>query len=79
MENNDTLIKNIEKTIDKEIKPFIEADGGKIKLKKFEEGIVYVKLSGACSHCYMVNMTLKDGVQRILQDKYPEVKSVELA
>lgn len=68
----DAIIKN-------DIKPFIEADGGRINLRKVEDGIVFVELAGACAGCPGAIMTLKGGVERILQMKIAEVKEVRLA
>ena len=67
--------KKIEEQINK-IKPFLQNDGGDIEFVKFENGIVYVRLTGACSHCPMIDVTIKDGVEEILVNEIPEVKSV---
>ncbi len=67
--------KKIEEEINK-IKPFLQSDGGDIEFVKFENGIVYVRLTGACSHCPMIDVTIKDGVEEILVNEIPEVKSV---
>lgn len=58
------------------IKPFLQSDGGNIEFVKFENGNVYVKLTGACSHCSMIDVTLKEGIEEILVNEIPEVKSV---
>jgi len=60
-----------------EIKPQIQADGGDIDLVAVENGIVKVRLRGACVGCPMSALTLKQGVERIIKSKVPEVKSVE--
>jgi Fe-S cluster biogenesis protein NfuA len=60
-----------------EIKPQIQADGGDIDLVAVEKGIVKVRLRGACVGCPMSALTLKQGVERIIKSKVPEVKSVE--
>jgi len=73
------LFESVKNIINKDIKPFIEADGGRINLKSVEDGIVLVELAGACSGCPGVVMTLKGGVERILQSKLPEIKGVKLA
>lgn len=78
MSGNEKLYETVSKVIDKDVKPFIEADGGKIKLKKVENGIVYVQLSGACAGCPGAIMTLRGGVERILKAKIKEVKAVKL-
>ena len=57
----DTL-KLIKKTI-KKIRPYINSDGGDLEFVKFEDGIVYVRLLGACAGCSMIDITLKDGIE----------------
>ena len=65
----------VEKAIS-EIRPFLEADGGNIELVDVQEGIVKVKLVGACGSCPMSQMTLKRGVEARLKAQIPEVKEV---
>ncbi|MBN1245527.1 NifU family protein [Candidatus Bathyarchaeota archaeon] len=60
-----------------EIKPQIQADGGDIDLVAIENGTVKVRLRGACVGCPMSALTLKQGVERIIKQKVPEIKSVE--
>ena len=60
-----------------EIKPKIQADGVDIELVGIENGIVKVRLKGACVGCPMSALTLKQGVERLIKQKIPEVKSVE--
>jgi Fe-S cluster biogenesis protein NfuA len=79
MSENTALYQNVSNIIEKEIRPYIEADGGQIKLKSVDEGIVYVQLSGACAGCPGAAMTLKGGVERILKMKLPEITEVRLA
>ncbi len=61
-----------------EIRPMLQADGGDIELVDVEpaEGVVKVRLTGACGCCPMAQMTLQMGVQRRLQKDIPEVKEV---
>lgn len=60
-----------------QIRPFLQADGGDVELVSVEEGgIVNVKLTGACGGCPMAQMTLKNGVERILKEQVPEVAQV---
>jgi Fe-S cluster biogenesis protein NfuA len=77
--SDETLFQSVNTIIEKDIRPFIEADGGQIKLKSVEEGIVYVQLAGACAGCPGAAMTLKAGVERILKQKNSSVKEVKLA
>ncbi len=79
MSESEALYQNVLNVIEKEIKPYIEADGGNIKLKSVEDGIVYVQLSGACAGCAGAVMTLKGGVERILKMKIRDVREVRLA
>ena len=65
----------VEKAID-EIRPFLQADGGNIELIDVQEGIVKVKLVGACGSCPMSQLTLKRGVEARLKARIPEVKEV---
>jgi Fe-S cluster biogenesis protein NfuA len=61
-----------------EIRPNLQADGGDIEFVNVTpEGIVQVKLQGACSGCPGAAMTLKMGVERLLKSRIPEVKGVE--
>jgi Fe-S cluster biogenesis protein NfuA len=67
----------IEHALDK-IRPALQRDGGDIELVEVEEsGIVKVRLTGACGGCPMSQMTLKQGVERIVKQLVPEVKAVE--
>lgn len=59
------------------IRPNLQADGGDVELVEVsEDGVVKVKLVGACGHCPMSTMTLKMGIERTLKDKVPGVKEV---
>jgi Fe-S cluster biogenesis protein NfuA len=59
------------------IRPALQADGGDVELVDVTaDGIVSVKLTGACGSCPMSTMTLKMGIERTLRDKLPEVKEV---
>ena len=67
---------NVEKALQK-IRPALQADGGDIELIDIQDGVVKVKLTGACGGCPMSQMTLKMGVERVLKEEVPEVKGVE--
>jgi Fe-S cluster biogenesis protein NfuA len=58
------------------IRPSLQADGGDIELVGVKNGIVSVKLKGHCAGCPMSQMTIKNGVERILKQQIPEVKEV---
>ena len=70
-------IKNKVKETLEEIRPNIQADGGDIELVDIKDGIVKVRLKGACAGCPMSALTLKQGVERTLKSKIPEVERVE--
>ena len=67
---------NVEKALQK-IRPALQADGGDIELLEIRDGVVRVKLTGACGDCPMSQMTLKQGVERVLREEVPDVKGVE--
>jgi Fe-S cluster biogenesis protein NfuA len=66
----------VEEIISK-IRPSLQADGGDIELVGIEDNIVKVKLKGACGTCPMSQMTLKNGVEAIIRQNIPEIKSVQ--
>lgn len=70
--------KKVEDALGK-IRPALQADGGDVELVDVEEqdGLVRVRLTGACSGCPMAEMTLKNGIERVLKESVPEVKTVE--
>ncbi|MBP3461840.1 MAG: NifU family protein [Bacilli bacterium] len=58
------------------LRPFLINDGGNIEFVKYENGIVYIKMMGACSNCEMLDLTLKDGIETAIMEEIPEVKEV---
>ena len=68
----------IKETLDK-IRPFINRDGGDIEYVDFIDGIVYVKMLGACEGCSLIDSTLSEGIEIILMDEVPGVLGVKLA
>ncbi len=72
-----TIKENIENALQK-VRPSLQADGGDVQLVDVDEdGLVKVKLMGACGGCPMSQMTLKMGIEKILKQNVPEVTSVE--
>ena len=59
-----------------QIRPALLADGGDVQLVDVNEGVVTVKLVGACAGCPMATMTLRHGIERLLKEQVPEVKEV---
>ena len=68
-------IDHIKFVIDK-VRPFLISDGGDIEFIKYENGIVYVKLNGACANCAYGDLEIKDTVENILTSEIPEVLEV---
>jgi len=64
------------KTVLDQIRPALQADDGDVELIGVEDGIVSVRLTGACGGCPMSTMTLKMGIERLLKQQLPEVKEV---
>ena len=77
LNNDDDTVKRIIDVLDTKIRPAVARDGGDIKFKSFEKGVVKVELQGSCSGCPSSLMTLKQGVQNLLKHYVKEVNSVE--
>jgi len=60
------------------LRPYLQRDGGDLEYVKFEEGIVYVKMLGACVGCMALDVTLYDGIEQILLEEVPGVIGVEV-
>jgi Fe-S cluster biogenesis protein NfuA len=59
-----------------QVRPALLADGGDVQLIDVNDGVVTLKLTGACSGCPMSTITLRDGIERVLKEQVPEVKEV---
>lgn len=75
--NGGNIMKERVQTVLDEIRPMLQADGGDVELVDVVEGVVKVRLQGACAGCPMSQMTLKNGIERTLKEKIPEVQLVE--
>jgi Fe-S cluster biogenesis protein NfuA len=69
-------IDEIKKVIEK-LRPYLQRDGGDIEFVDFKDGIVYVRMLGACAGCSLIDSTLKDGVEQILMEEVPKVIEVQ--
>ena len=76
-QNDDETVKKIIDVLDTKNRPAVARDGGDIKFKSFDNGVVKVELQGSCSGCPSSLMTLKQGVQNLLKHYVKEVNSVE--
>lgn len=70
------IVQKIKTYIDKYVKPAVEMDGGNIEFSSFKNGVVTVVLQGSCSGCPSSTVTLKSGIEGMLQRMVPEVKEV---
>ena len=59
-----------------QIRPTLMADGGNVELVDVNEGVVKLRLTGACDGCPMATMTLQHGIERVLREQVPEVTEV---
>lgn len=72
----DEISKQIKELIEKRVRPAVAMDGGDIIFDRFEQGIVYLTMRGACSGCPSSTVTLKNGVETMLRHYVPEVLEV---
>ncbi len=66
------------KRVSEKIRPYIQRDGGDLEFVTFDDGIVYVRIHGACIGCSAIEFTLKDGVEALLKDEVEGIKAVEI-
>ncbi|MCK5123847.1 MAG: NifU family protein [Dehalococcoidia bacterium] len=59
-----------------QVRPTLKADGGDVQLIDVKDGVVTLKLTGACGGCPMAAMTLKGGIERVIKEQVPEVKEI---
>jgi Fe-S cluster biogenesis protein NfuA len=65
------------RTVLNKIRPMLQRDGGDVELVGLEGKTVKVKLQGACAGCPMSQMTLKNGIEKLLKEEIPEIEAVE--
>ena len=74
MENN--IEEKIKKVLNK-VKPYLNSEGGDLEYLGFKDGIVYIRMLGACVDCMALDLTLKDGIEALLIENIPEVIEVK--
>lgn len=72
-----SIEEQIKATLDK-IRPFIQRDGGDVEFLTYEDGIVYIKMLGACANCVAQDETVSAGIEMILVDEVPGVLHVKV-
>ena len=75
LERRHEMREQVEAAISK-IRPALQADGGDVELVGVEDGVVQVRLVGACNGCPMATMTLRDGIERVIMEEVPGVKQI---
>ena len=76
MSEKEEIIKEIKKQITEKIRPALVMDGGNIEFVDYDDGILKVRLLGACHGCPMASITLKNAVEGILKEYIPEIQEV---
>ncbi len=74
--NSDLIEKQVVEVLNK-VRPYLQRDGGDVKYIKYEDGIVFVEMMGACVGCSALDSTLKDGIEAILLEEVPGIIGVE--
>lgn len=74
--DDDPIVGQIQEILDTRIRPAVAMDGGDIIFDSFEEGILYVRMQGACAGCPSSSATLKSGIENMLRHYVPEVLEV---
>jgi Fe-S cluster biogenesis protein NfuA len=75
-QDSDEVVARIREILERDVRPYVEQDGGEISFAGYRDGIVEVVLQGACAGCPSSSITLKMGIEARLKDEIPEVKSV---
>ncbi len=70
------MIRQMEKLFDEQIRPALAAHGGNVEIIDIDNDKLYLKLSGGCQGCSSSTATLKDGIERLVKQKFPEVTEV---
>ncbi len=74
---NAPIEERLEFIIETQIRPAVAMDGGDVALSRFDRGVVYLEMRGACSGCPSASLTLKEGIEVRLKEIFPEVQAVE--
>ncbi len=77
LEDDSEIVVKIKEMLTKYVQPAVEADGGSIVFRSYQDGIVRLGMQGACSGCPSSSVTLKAGIEGLLKRMIPEVQSVE--
>ncbi len=70
------MMRRLEKIFDKQVRPVLAQHGGDIELVDYDNDILYVSFKGGCQGCSSASATLRDGVEKILREKFPEIEKI---
>ena len=70
------MIRQIEELFDEQIRPALAAHGGNVEIVDVDNNKLFVKLQGGCQGCSSSSATLKDGIQKLVKDNFPEIEEV---
>ncbi len=70
------MIRKIETLFDEQVRPALAAHGGNVEIIDIDNGKLFVKLSGGCQGCSSSSATLKDGIERMIKQAFPEIDEV---
>ena len=70
------MIRQLEKLLDEQIRPSLASHGGNVEIVDYDNDKLFLKMSGGCQGCSSSSATLKDGIERLIKQKYPEVQEV---
>lgn len=76
-EEHAAIVTEIRELLETKVRPAVAQDGGDITFERFEEGVVYLRMQGACSGCPSSSLTLKSGIENMLRYYIPEVQEVQ--
>lgn len=70
------MIRKIENLFDEQVRPALAAHGGNVEVVDIDNGKLFVKLSGGCQGCSSSSATLKDGIERMVKQTFPEIEEI---
>jgi Fe-S cluster biogenesis protein NfuA len=76
-EQYSTIMEEKIKEVLQEVRPSLQRDGGDVEFVRYNDGIVELKLTGACAGCPFSQLTIKNYIEKLLQERIPEIKEVK--
>lgn len=70
------MIRQLEKLLDEQVRPALASHGGNVEIVDYDNDKLFLRLSGGCQGCSSSTATLKDGIERLVKEKYPEITEV---